>query len=218
MSALDLRLYAVADPQQTLGRDLVELVLAAVAGGAGLVQLRDKQGTSRAQLQQAQALRAALPKHVPLIINDRIDIAHAAGADGVHLGRTDLPPSAARAILGERAIVGITIHHPHEAAADARVDYAGLGPVFSTTSKDPGDPPMGTDGLHRLAIQTRERLGPLPLCAIAGIDAARAGAVIAAGVDGVAVIGALFRRPDVRAAAAELRGTVDQALVSRTCR
>jgi thiamine-phosphate pyrophosphorylase len=155
---------------------------------------------------------------VPLIVNDRVDIAHAARADGVHLGHTDLTPASARAILGDDAIVGITVHHPHEAAADARVDYAGLGPVFATASKDPGDPPLDIEGLGRLAGATRARLGPLPLCAIAGIDETNARDVVASDVDGIAVIGALFRAPDIEAAARRLRRAVDDALSHRTKR
>lgn len=215
MITLDLRLYAIADPAHTLGRDLVELVMAAIVGGATLVQLRDKASSSRTVLERARALRAAMPRHVPLLVNDRVDIAHAAGAEGVHLGQNDLSPAAARAILGEDAILGLTVHHPHEAKADARVDYLGLGPVYPTASKDPKDPPLGAEGVGRLADATRARLGPLPLCAIAGIDATNAAPVIDAGIDGVAVIGALFRATDVEAAARELRAVVDTTIDKR---
>ncbi len=215
MNPVDLRLYAVAGPSPGGGRDPVAAVRAAVAGGATLVQLRDKGNDARATVGLARALKAALPPTVPLVVNDRVDIAHAAGADGVHLGRHDLTPGMARAVLGDEAIVGITVHRPDEAEADAAIDYAGLGPVYATASKDPGDPPLGADGLRTLAAAVRARLGPLPLCAIAGIDAARAGEVIAAGVDGVAVIGALFRAADIEAAARELRGVVDATLARR---
>ncbi len=212
MTELDLRLYAVLDPAQLATADPVDAAMAAVAGGATLLQLRDKGGDTRATLVLARALVAALDGPVPLLINDRVDIAHAAGADGVHLGRTDLPPRDARGILGESAIIGITIHHAADANADARVDYACLGPVYATASKDPGDPPLGPVGLAALAGATRRRLGPTPLCAIAGIDAARAPEVVASGVDGVAVIGALFRADDIAAAARALRRQVDTAL------
>ncbi len=218
MKRSDLRLYAVATPQAMRGRDPVEAVLAAIAGGATLVQVRDKESDARATVELTRALRAAMPREVPLLVNDRVDIAHAAGADGVHLGQRDLSPAAARAVLGNQALVGLTIHHPHEAVADARIDYAGLGPVFATSSKDPGDPPLGIDGLRALRAAVRERLEPLPVCAIAGIDRDRAPAVIGAGVDGVAVIGALFHADDIAAAAVALRTAVDQALAKRTRR
>jgi thiamine-phosphate pyrophosphorylase len=216
MRSVDLRLYAVADPAAMAGRDPVEAVCAAVAGGATLVQLRDKRGDARATVALARRLKAALPPEVPLVINDRVDVAAVAGADGVHLGQRDLAPAAARALLGDDAIVGLTVHHPHEASADARVDYLGLGPAYATASKDPGEPPLGPAGLARLVVAARERLGPLPACAIAGIDAARADEVVRAGVDGVAVIAALFQAADVEAAARELRAAVDAALHERS--
>ena len=212
MSGLDLRLYAVADPAAMGARDPVDAVLAAVRGGATLVQLRDKRGDARATVALARRLKAALPPTVPLLVNDRIDVAAIAGADGVHLGQEDLSPAAARALLGDAAIVGLTVHHAHEATSDARIDYVGLGPAFATASKHPRDAPLGPEGLHRLLGEVRARLGPLPACAIAGIDAARAGEVVRAGVDGVAVIGALFQAADVEAAARALRAAVDAAL------
>jgi len=216
VSGVDLRLYAVFDPAILGDGDPVDAVLAAVRGGATLVQLRDKRGDTRATLDVARRLKAALPADVPLLINDRVDVAVLAGADGVHLGQQDLSPADARRLLGDDAIVGLTVHHAHEAVADASIDYVGLGPVYPTASKDPRDPALGPDGLARLLGEVRDRLGPLPASAIAGIDLARAPEVIAAGVDGVAVIGALFRAPDVERAARALRDAVDQALVQRS--
>ncbi len=215
MRPVDLRLYAVADPAAMAGHDPVDAVMAAVRGGATLVQLRDKRGDARATVALARRLKAALPAAVPLLINDRVDVAAVAGADGVHLGQEDLSPAAARALLGDDAIVGLTVHHAHEATADARIDYVGLGPAFATASKHPRDAPLGPEGLARLLGEVRARLGPLPACAIAGIDAERAPAVVRAGVDGVAVIGALFQAADVEAAARTLRRAVDAALVER---
>jgi thiamine-phosphate pyrophosphorylase len=215
MRPIDLRLYAVADLTAMGGRDPVDTVMAAVRGGATLVQLRDKRGDARATVALASRLKAALPTDVPLLINDRVDVAAVARADGVHLGQEDLSPADARALLGDDAIVGLTVHHPHEATPDARIDYVGLGPAFATASKHPRDAPLGPAGLARLVAAVRERIGPVPACAIAGIDAARAPGVVRAGVDGVAVIGALFHRPDVEAAARELRAAVDTALAER---
>lgn len=212
MTPLDLRLYAIADMGLLPAERLVEAVLAAVRGGATAVQLRDKRPDTRARIAAARSLVAALPAGVPLIVNDRVDVALAVGAAGVHLGQADMAPADARALLGPDAVVGITVHHAHEARVDARVDYAGLGPVYATATKDPGDPPLGPAGLARLVASTRAALGGLPLCAIAGIDAAHAPEVIAAGVDGIAVVGALFRQPDIEAAARALRRAVDTTL------
>jgi thiamine-phosphate pyrophosphorylase len=214
--AVDLRLYAVADPAIMVRHDPVEAVLAAVRGGATLVQLRDKGGDARATIALARRLKSALPADVPLVINDRVDVAAVTGADGVHLGQQDPSPADARRLLGDDAIVGLSVHHPHEAVADARVDYVGLGPAYATTTKDPGDPPLRPAGLAHLLGEVRARLGPVPACAIAGITATRAGEVIRAGVDGVAVVGALFHPEDVEAAARSLRRAVDAALAKRS--
>ena len=215
---VDLRLYAVLDPERSRGRPLPELARAVANGGATLLQLRMKRGETRELVEAARAVHAALEgTSVPLVVNDRVDVALAAGAEGVHLGRTDLDPATARAILGPEAILGVTIHHGHEArAVPAGVaTYAGLGPVFPTGSKDPGDPPLGPEGLARLVAEVRAAHPGLPLCGIAGIAAVNAPSVIEAGADGVAVISALFLAEDVEAAARRLRAVVDAALARR---
>jgi thiamine-phosphate pyrophosphorylase len=214
----DLRCYAVLDPARCRGRDPVALAAAAAQGGATLVQLRDKEGSTRALLVLARAVKAALdPLGVPLLVNDRADIAGAAGATGVHLGKDDLPPADARRLLGAGAIIGVTVHHPHEAdAVDPTVaDYAGIGPVFATRSKDPGDPPLGPAGLARLIAHLRRRLPGFPACGIAGVDHANAPDVIGAGADGCAAIADIFMAEDVEAAARRLRAAVDAALARR---
>ncbi len=211
-----LALYAVLDPARCRGRDPVELVAAAARGGATLVQLRDKASGTRDLVALARAVMAALePYRVPLIVNDRVDVALAAGAAGVHLGLTDMDPADARRLVGPDVILGITVHHGAEAGAVPAgiADYAGLGPVFATASKDPGDPPLGPEGLARLIGEVRGHHAALPVCGIAGIDHTNAGAVIAAGADGVAVISDLFMADDVEAAARRLRGIVDAALL-----
>ena len=216
MRRLDFRLYAVLDPDQTTpGRDPVALAIQAVQGGATLVQLRHKSTATRATVDLGRALKAALG--VPLIVNDRVDVALAIGAAGVHLGLDDIAPADARRILGADAIVGVTVHHPHEADAvdPSRADYAGIGPTFATASKNPKDPPVGVEGVGRLLRRLRDRLPGFPACAIAGIDAGNAGAVMASGVDGVAVVGALFRADETSAAAAGLRRAIDAALATR---
>ncbi len=215
---VDLRLYGILDPQHTRGRPLPELARAAAEGGATLLQLRIKGGETRAMVEAARAVREALSgTGVPLVVNDRVDVAIAAGAGGAHLGRQDLDPAVARKLLGPEAILGVTVHHGHEVRAipAGLATYAGLGPVFPTRSKDPGDPPLGPEGLRRLIGEVRAVHPDLPVCAIAGIRAENAAAVIEAGADGVAVLSELFTAEDVEAAARRLRTVVDAALARR---
>jgi len=218
MMSLDLRLYALLDPERAGGRDLPEFARLVALGGASLVQLRDKGGTTRRMVERARAIKAELvPFGIPLLINDRIDVALAAEADGVHVGQDDMPVEDARRLLGRDAIIGLSIKTGVEADAAPLevIDYAGIGGVFATTSKDNPGPPIGIDGLDRIAARIRRRAAKFPLCAIAGIDAANAGDAIAAGADGVAVISALSLASDPQAAARALRGAVDQALAQR---
>jgi thiamine-phosphate pyrophosphorylase len=216
---LDLRLYAVLDPERCRGGSLPELAAAAARGGATLVQLRDKRSGTRRQVEQARAvLQALAPFDVPLVINDRVDVALAAGAHGVHLGQADLHPADARALIGAGAIIGATVHHPAEALAldPSLVDYAGIGPVFATGSKDSEDPTIGPDGLARLIGLLRQHHPGFPCCGIAGVTHANAAAVIAAGADGIAVIADIFMADDVEAAARRLRRIVDRARNERS--
>lgn len=212
----DLRLYAVLDPERCRGRPSPDLAAAAARGGATMVQYRDKRATEAGALVDAvgAVLEALRPYGVPLLVNDRVDVAVTAGAHGAHVGRTDTAPAEARRLLGPDAILGVTIHHAREAdgLAPGIADYAGCGPVYATASKDPGDPPLGPEGLARLL---RELRAGLPACGIAGVGRANAGAVIAAGADGVAVISDIFMADDVEAAARGLRAAVDAALAAR---
>jgi thiamine-phosphate pyrophosphorylase len=207
----DVRLYLVADPAGARDRPLDDLVAAAVAGGATLVQLRDKRPEARALLERARALAALLPPGVPLMVNDRVDVAAAAGL-GVHLGQDDLPVADARRLLGEDAVIGLTVRSLEEAGAAPLelVDYVAIGGVFATASKRNPTPPIGLDGLRAIVRAIRERAA-IPLVAIAGIHAGNAAEVITAGVDGIAVLGAVCGAPDPERAAAELRGVVDRA-------
>jgi thiamine-phosphate pyrophosphorylase len=216
--SVDVRLYALVDPQRAAGRALAELARLVVQGGATLVQLRDKHGSTRAMAQTARALKAALaPLRVPLLINDRVDVALAAGADGVHVGQEDMAVEDARGLLGPDAIIGLSIKTvaQAEAAPIELLDYVGVGGVFATSSKDNPSPPIGPAGLARIAEVFRRRARTLPLCAIAGINAANADEAIAAGADGVAVISALSLASNPQAAARELRGVVDAAIAKR---
>jgi thiamine-phosphate pyrophosphorylase len=220
---LDLRLYALVDPERANGRALDDLAQRVVAGGATLVQLRDKHGTTRRLVAEARAIKQAIgASSVPLLVNDRVDVALAAGADGVHVGQDDMAVADARRLLGDRAIIGLsvkTVAQAREAPVDL-LDYVAIGGVFATTSKDNPDPPVGTDGLRAIAAAVRARAAKLPtaklpIAAIAGIDRRNAGDVIAAGADGVAVISALSMTADPTEAARDLRAIVDRALATR---
>jgi thiamine-phosphate pyrophosphorylase len=212
---VDLRLYALLDPAQRGGRALAELARL-IGSAATLAQLRDKHGTTRAMIEEARAIKAALP-NVPLLINDRVDVALAARADGVHVGWDDMEAADARRLLGKGAIIGLslkTVTQANNAPLD-HLDYVAIGGVFATRSKDNPDAPVGLAGLREIAAVVRKRAPRIPITAIAGIDAFNAADVITAGADGVAVISALSLAPDPKAAAKELRGIVDRALAQR---
>ncbi len=219
--SVDLRLYAIVDPERDGGRRLADLARLVAQGGATLVQLRDKHGDTRRQVEEARAVRAALaPLKVPLLVNDRIDVALAAGADGVHVGQDDMPVPDARRLLGQNAVIGLSLKSvAHAQAAPLEhLDYVAIGGVFVTTSKDNPDPPVGLDGLSRIAAAVRARAPHMPIVAIAGIDRSNAAGVIAAGADGVSVISALSMAKDPAAAARDLRAVVDGALARRGAR
>ena len=215
MSArFDLSLYLVTDPGMTARRGLVETVAAAVDGGVTMVQLRQKDGAARAMVEIGRALKALLgPRGIPLVVNDRIDVAHAIGADGVHVGQDDLSPAVARAILGPHAIVGLSITKEEELSTfdSVTTDYVGLGPIFPTGTKSDAAPALGDAGFATL----RRRL-PCPVVAIGGLTAANAGRAFAAGADGIAVVSAVCAADNPRAAARALRAAVDAALKSRS--
>jgi thiamine-phosphate pyrophosphorylase len=215
---LDLRLNAIVDPERAGPFDLVDLARRVAAGGATLVQLRDKKRDTRVMVAAARAIKAVLaPFAVPFVVNDRVDIALAAGADGVHLGQDDMTAEDARHILGPQAVIGLSIKSIEEAEAAPvdLIDYAGIGGIYATISKAQTKAPIGPEGFAGVAAVLRRRASTLPLCGIAGIDAGNAGAVIAAGADGVAVISALSLAPDPTAAARDLRAVVDAMLAKR---
>jgi thiamine-phosphate pyrophosphorylase len=212
---VDLRVYALVDPEHAGGHALADLARLVAHGGATLVQLRDKRSETRRMVEHARAIKAALaPFNIPLLINDRVDVALACGADGVHVGQGDMAVDDARRLLGRDAIIGLSIKTTAqaEAAPVDILDYVGVGGVFATTSKDNTSAPIGTAGLARIADILRRRAPGFPVCGIAGIDAGNAADVIVAGADGVAVISALSLKPDPQAAARELRRIVDTAI------
>jgi thiamine-phosphate pyrophosphorylase len=205
----DLSLYLVTDPEMTARRGLVETVAAAIGGGVTMVQLRHKGGSARLMVEAGRALQALLaPRGIALIVNDRVDIAHAIGAAGAHVGQDDLPPAAARALLGSRAIIGLSITREEELRTfdPAVVDYVGLGPIFPTGTKGDAAPALGETGFAAL----RRRLS-CPVVAIGGLTAGNAGRALAAGADGIAVVSAICATEDPLAAARALRAAVDGA-------
>ena len=157
---IDLRLNAIVDPERANGRSLSELTRLVVAGGATLIQLRDKLGSTRRMIEEARAMKAVLAgTGVPLVINDRVDVALAAGADGVHVGQDDMAAADARRLLGPTAIIGLSIKSvalANAAPLDV-IDYAGIGGVYATTSKDNPDPPIGVGGLCAIVAALRAR-------------------------------------------------------------
>jgi thiamine-phosphate pyrophosphorylase len=214
---VDLRLYALVDPAVAGGRTLPDLARLIVPSTT-LVQLRDKHGSTRAMIEEARALEEVLaPKGIPLLINDRVDVALAAQADGVHIGQDDMPVADARLLLGRSAIIGLSIKTMAQAQAAPLelLDYVAIGGVYATTSKDNTAAPIGIDGLRTIAQAIRTRKPGFPICAIAGITDANAADVIAAGADGVAVISALSLAPDPATAARALRTVVDEARKQR---
>jgi thiamine-phosphate pyrophosphorylase len=215
---IDLRLNAIVDPERAGGHALAELARRCAAGGATLIQLRDKVRETRAMIEQARAIKQALmPFGVPFVVNDRADVALAAGADGVHLGTEDMAVEDARRLLGSDAIVGLSVKSVGEAetAPVDSIDYVGSGGVFVTLSKQQKNAPIGPGGLARIIAVLHRRAPDLPVCGIAGIDAGNAAEVIAAGADGVAVISALSQAADPEAASRQLREIVDAMLAKR---
>ncbi|MGI8644168.1 MAG: thiamine phosphate synthase [Thermomicrobiales bacterium] len=208
-----LRLYLIADPEQTTG-DYLPAVERAIAGGVTAVQIRAKSMPDGEFLNLAQTVKGICDVHaVPIFVNDRVDIAFAIDADGVHVGVNDLPVETIRRFTGGRKLIGYSPATDEQLAdaASSGADYVGLGPVYPTGSKDDAGAAIGLDTIRR-----RTSHGLLPSVGIGGITAANAGDVIDAGADGVAVISAILRGSDPERRAAELRQVVDRALAART--
>lgn len=215
MNKVDYRLNAIVDANLRDIGDLAELAALAAGNGATIIQYRDKDASTRIMVERAVAIRAALAgSWVPLVVNDRIDVALAACAEGVHLGRDDIDALTARRLLGRDAIIGVTVKDEADAdmAIAASADYACIGGVFETLSKQNPDAPVGIEGFAALRRRIGAARPDLPVGAIAGIDAVRARDVVKAGASGVAVISAIFRAADIAMATRDLRRAVDEAL------
>lgn len=195
-----LKLLAITDNLRDGHEGLVRRAVAAVRGGATMIQLRLKDENPRSMVEVAEALLAALPPSVPLMINDRVDVALAAGAAGAHLGADDMPVAAARHITPPGFIIGASVGTDAEVVNSRGADYVGIGPLFTTGSKSDAGSAIGSAEFARLAA-----LCTLPAVAIGGIDASNVHEAMAAGAHGAAVISAVFAASDPEAAARDIR-------------
>ncbi len=211
---LDLTLYLVTDRNLAKGRSLTDIVRAAVSGGVSCVQLREKQCSTRQFIEVARALRSTLQSlNVPLIINDRIDVALAIGADGVHLGQDDMPIRDARKLVPAGFIIGISAESMEDAirAEWEGADYIGISPVFHSRTKTDTALPLGLKGVKLIRSAVK-----LPIVGIGGINHENAKSVISAGADGIAVVSAIVSADDPLHAAGELKKLCVDALRNKT--
>lgn len=207
-----LRLYLVLDPDFCIG-DPEKTVEAAIHGGVTMVQLRAKHLTDREAIALGVALCAICTKAgVPFVVNDRVDLALALNADGVHLGVDDLPIAIARRLLGPDRLIGYSPETDDQArsAQERGADYLGIGPIFGTATKADAGKALGVDEFAR-----RHALTPRPVVAIGGINATNAAQAIDAGADGIAVVSAILRAPDPEAAARALASAIAEPLEYR---
>ena len=206
VNPFDLSLYLVTDRPLSGGRDMAWIVREAAAGGVTMVQLREKECSTAEFIQLARELKAALaPLGIPLIINDRVDVALAVDADGVHIGQSDMPYDVARRLLGPDKIIGLSVETMEEviAANALDVDYIGISPVYATPTKTDTLAPFGLEGIEEVMRLSRHRC-----VAIGGMNRTTIGEVIARGVEGVAVVSAIVAAPSPREAAAELAAII----------
>jgi thiamine-phosphate pyrophosphorylase len=212
----DLTLYLVTDTVLSRPRPVADVVRAAVAGGVTAVQVRDKLASRRDLLALTRAVRAALVDRpdVPVLVNDAVDVALLAGADGVHVGQDDLPAAEVRTLLGPDRLLGLTVESAADLDAAVRlpggtVDVVGIGPVWATPTKPDAGPGLGPDRVRELTA--RAHAGGLRAVAIGGIDASRAATVAATGVDGICVVSDICTAADPAAAARVLRAAIGRA-------
>ena len=202
MSDRNWELHFVTDRALAQGRDLLDVVKSAVAGGVDLVQLREKQAPTREFVQLGKALVELLaPTRVKLIVNDRVDVALAIGADGVHIGQSDMDYLDARRLMGEQAVIGLSVESLAQARAaqQLKVDYLGVSPIFTTPTKAELKQGLGLDGLRQI-----RQISKHPLIAIGGINRENVADVLAAGADGIAVVSAIAAAADPQSATRQL--------------
>lgn len=206
---IDLSLYLVAGPADCANGDLVATVREAVAGGVTAVQLRDKTASDEEFTALGRKLKQVLEgTGVPLLINDRVHLVEAIGADGIHVGVKDMPAREVRGIVGDSVLIGTSIN-PADLSTlpdPAYVDHVGIGPVFATSTKPDHDAPIGFDGLARLIAQAR-----VPAVAIGGIKHGHAAAALAAGAHGICVVSAIAGAANPREAASRLKAEIEEA-------
>ena len=206
---VDYSLYLVTDRALSLGRSNFEVIQAAVRGGVTLVQLREKEKTTKEFYQEGLEIRAYLKsRNIPLIINDRIDITLALDAEGVHLGQEDMPIDIARKILGPKKIIGASVFTPEEAetAEALGADYLSLSPIFITQTKPELIQHLGIEGIPPL-----RQVVQIPVVGIGSLNQANAYEAVKTGLDGVAVVSAICSQEDPRAAAAAIKAEVMRA-------
>ena len=206
---IDYSLYLVTDRGLARGRSNLEIVKAAVDGGATVVQLREKDCSTREFIKQATAIKNFLKaRRVPLIINDRLDVAQAVKADGVHLGQTDMPLAMAKDILGDSMIIGISAESLEDAIAAEKggADYLGVSPIYATPTKTDTALPLGLTGLREI-----RKVVKLPLVGIGGLNRGNSAELIRSGADGVAVVSAIVAADDPEAAASALKQAILEA-------
>lgn len=204
---MDWSLCVITDRRLSRDRSHLEVARAAIEGGATIIQLRDKETSTRELIEAGLALRKLTwERGVAFIVNDRVDVALAVDADGVHVGQDDMPAKLARRLVGPNKIVGIsasTLEEALRAEADG-ADYVSASPVFATPTKPDAPPPTGLEGLRAIAEAVH-----VPVIAIGGINASSVEGVIRAGADGVAVISAVVAAPDIAEAARGLRERIE---------
>lgn len=206
MRVFDLSLYLVTDRNLSLGRSLEEVVSEAVKGGVTMVQLREKDASTREFYELSMKMKQILSSHdVPLIINDRLDIALACDADGLHIGQSDMPYAIARKLLGKDKIIGLSVESVQDAidANDLDVDYIGISPVFNTQTKTDTVGALGLKGIEEIA-----KISKHPMVGIGGINIQNAADIINAGADGISVVSAIMSAQSPQKAAKELREVI----------
>lgn len=207
MKSFDLSLYFVTDRSLSLGRSIESIVEQAANGGVTMVQLREKECSSREFYDLAIKLKQCLkPFNIPLIINDRLDIALACDAEGLHIGQSDIPYPVARKIFGKDKIIGLSVESLQDAldANQTDVDYIGISPVFSTATKTDTAPELGLEGVRKIMSISKH-----PSVGIGGINITNAADILSSGANGIAVVSAIMSAKDPQQATIELKNIIN---------